>query len=877
VTVRKVTVELELKVTNWRSNAKAAGQDMKALRGEVAGMQKSNKAAMMDIERMAGFAGAALAGLAGWAVKAGMDFDKQMSEVQAITGESADGLQTLRKAALDAGQATMYSATQAAEAEANLAKAGLTTADILGGALDGSLALAAAGSLDLAEAADIAAKSMSQFGLKGKDVKHVADLLAGGANATATDVGQLGQALAQGGGAAHAAGMSFEDTVTVLGAMTKAAIVGSDAGTSLKTMLLRLSAPTKEAKGLMEQYGISLYDSNGQAVTAYTLAGQLEGSLKNLTAQRRNEILATIFGSDAQRAANALYEVGEQGLHEMNKQILAQADASKVAAVKTDNLAGDIERLKGSLETLFITSSEGSMGGIRFITQALDHLVNTVTDLPGPIKTAGIVLAGLTGLGLLGVVGWSKYRRALNDALEAMRNAGPNMAKVATGLDRVSKFAGKTALAFGALTVAGAAFSAFHEDLNANIDASTLGLQEWARQGKLAGESARLFGDNAEGLTNAIKTVGGSGFGNVINNIDNFAAHMMLTTGPVDDAKETVEAFDKSLADLVQKGEIQLAGQLVRRMAKETGGSLSEVTATLPGYTAALEIAAKGGGKTADEMKGLNKQLGEQEEKILTVTDAWKELHGTMMDADQTMLDARDAVDDIADTFKDGTKKVQGHSRALEENRLVLERAAEKAATAADAYFTLTGDQAGAKKIMDDFRVQAEKATGATGAAKKEVHGLAVELFKLPAHTTVGVTAKVTLDLRAISRARITARLNSLLLAQGGVINAYAGGGEDHSAQIARGGAMRIWNEPETGGEAYIPLANDRRARATSVLADVNNRFGNPLGGGGGGALSVNITFSGDGAVTRAVAENMRVDVRDKHNGSVQTYLGPRR
>jgi TP901 family phage tail tape measure protein len=123
-----------------------------------------------------------------------MTFDKSMSAVRAVSGATATDMGKLRQAALDAGEATVFSATESAQAEAELARAGISTADILGGAPRGSLDLAAAGQLGLADAATISAQAMNVFKLRGGDVSHIADVLAAGANKSAADVGQLGDA-----------------------------------------------------------------------------------------------------------------------------------------------------------------------------------------------------------------------------------------------------------------------------------------------------------------------------------------------------------------------------------------------------------------------------------------------------------------------------------------------------------------------------------------------------------------------------------------------------------------------------------------------------------------------------------------------------------
>jgi hypothetical protein len=112
-----------------------------------------------------------------------------------------------------------------------------------------ALALAASGQLDLAESATVAAQTMNTFGLAGKDVTHIADVLSASANKSAADVHGLGMSLRMGGLLAKQTGLSLEDTVGTLSAFADHALIGSDAGTSLKTMLQRLVPQSERGPG----------------------------------------------------------------------------------------------------------------------------------------------------------------------------------------------------------------------------------------------------------------------------------------------------------------------------------------------------------------------------------------------------------------------------------------------------------------------------------------------------------------------------------------------------------------------------------------------------------------------------------------------------
>src|SRR3954469_8527516 len=224
------------------SSLARAGAATKDFAGKL---DQSAKGGHLDkVADSAGVAGIALAGMAGYAIKAAADFDKAMSGVSAATHASAKDISALRQAALQAGKDTQYSATQAAQGITELSKAGVSTASILGGGLKGALALAAAGQLDVGEAAEIAASAMTQFKLSGDKVPHVADLLAAAAGKAQGSVHDMGYALNQSGLVASQFGLSIEDTTGALAEFANAGLTGSDAGTSFKSMLLAMGSPS---------------------------------------------------------------------------------------------------------------------------------------------------------------------------------------------------------------------------------------------------------------------------------------------------------------------------------------------------------------------------------------------------------------------------------------------------------------------------------------------------------------------------------------------------------------------------------------------------------------------------------------------------------
>ena len=148
-----------------------------------------------------------VAGL-GYAVKSAADFEQAMSAVQANSEAVGKEFSNLSDLALKAGAETKYSALEAAKGMDELVKAGLSTQQIMEGGLMGALTLAAAGELELADAAEVAATVLNSFKKDGLSMAQAADILAGAANKSATSVGELKFSLSMVSAVASGVGLS---------------------------------------------------------------------------------------------------------------------------------------------------------------------------------------------------------------------------------------------------------------------------------------------------------------------------------------------------------------------------------------------------------------------------------------------------------------------------------------------------------------------------------------------------------------------------------------------------------------------------------------------------------------------------------------------
>jgi TP901 family phage tail tape measure protein len=246
LTDRIVRISLLAQVANYKANMEAARvQTEKNARTSVDAKAKfeAQNRAMSEVGRGLVTFGALAAVGVGLAIKTFADFDAQMSQVKSLSHATGDEMNQLRTAALHVGQAIGISASEAADAEIELVKAGVSVKDQLGGGLVGTLNLAAAGQLNVADATQIAASAMTQFQLQGKDVPAIADALAAGADKALGSVQDLGNGLKFVGPVAHSMGVSLNETVGTLALFAQNGILGEQAGTGLRGVLLSLTSP----------------------------------------------------------------------------------------------------------------------------------------------------------------------------------------------------------------------------------------------------------------------------------------------------------------------------------------------------------------------------------------------------------------------------------------------------------------------------------------------------------------------------------------------------------------------------------------------------------------------------------------------------------
>lgn len=633
----------------------ATGAAGKATQGFV----EKNKAHMESVGKDAMIMGGAILAGIGLAVHAYSEFASRMAQVQSLSHAGAAEMDVMTKSALSMGTAFGLSANDVADAEIELVKAGVSVKEMMGGALPGALALAAAGQIDVGQATEIATIALTQFNLKGKDVPHVADLLAAGADKALGGVKELGDGLKQGGLVASQFGLTIDDTVGTLSAFANAGLLGSDAGTSMKTMFLALASPSKQAANTMAELGINAYDVHGKFIGVTELAGQLHDKLGPLADAQRNAALSTIFGTDAMRSASVLMKEGSDGIRKWIKDVNDQGFAAVQAAGKMNSLNGDFKKLQASFETGLIKMGSTADGALRPLVQGLTNMITGFSNLDPVAQTTIMTFAGITGGGLLlGGMLLTTIPKIYESvqAFKALEKASPLLTD---GIKGVGKAAMVAAGLIAALQVAQA--------IGKNFETAAKSTEEWSQSmlalNKYGAQASEVFGkdmfkssngrqfvQDLNGIGDALKQVSRTDW---VDNVNDFGNALLGIVGlhkdtQLDKTRESIKGIDSAMANFVNSGSSEIASTNFKKMAEEAGKQgikTEEIVKVMPQYMDSLRKLANDMKVHLDDQELMNWALGQTPQKMLDAQNSTEgqakaaEIAAKQTEAQQKALD----------------------------------------------------------------------------------------------------------------------------------------------------------------------------------------------------------------------------------------------
>ena len=371
--------------------------------GFTKGISSMTVAAGNLISDLVKTAGSKLAGLAQSSVSVGMNFDASMSQVAATMGTAVDQIQSLTDTAKEMGSTTKFTATQAADALNYLALAGYD-ANKAAEVLPSVLNLAAAGGMDLAYASDLVTDAMASLNIEAnkQNVDEFGNKLAMAASKANANVSQLGEAiLTVGGTAANLKGGTTELT-TALGLLANVGIKGAEGGTHLRNIILSLQSPTKDAREVMEQLGLEVYDTQGNMRQLDDILTDLNTSMSGMTQGGKDSVINQLFNKTDLAAVNGLLAAQGEQWETLATQIDNAGDAmGQMADTQLDNLQGAVTIMQSALEGLQLAIYDKMEPALKVLVQGATETISTLTSILSQDGPAAMLDAAVTIMGSL--------------------------------------------------------------------------------------------------------------------------------------------------------------------------------------------------------------------------------------------------------------------------------------------------------------------------------------------------------------------------------------------------------------------------------------------------------------------------------------------
>ncbi|WP_078392074.1 phage tail tape measure protein [Shouchella patagoniensis] len=757
-------------------------------------------------------------GLGTVALKAGVDFEKSMSKVQALSGGTAEEMEKLEGQAKSLGETTVFGASQAAEAQAFLAMAGWEVADIYD-AMPGLLNLAAAGQLELGRTADITSNIMQAFGLQAKESAHVSDVLAEAASNSNTNIEQLGEAMEYAGPTSNVFGWSVEQTTAAIMKFGDAGIQGGKAGQAWSTSLQRLSKPTAAMSDMMEELNIKFFDAEGVMKPLPDLVGEIEQATKGMTDEQEANVITTLFGNQAFKHWAILMEEGSEGLRDQTVALEESTGAAEeMADTMLDNAYGSIVELTSAAEGLAITFAEHMIPHFVTATEKLTDLVRWFGSLEKDTQKYILAAAGIAAvLGPAAIV--------LSTVLRSVSYLSAGLAKAVGAFGRYTtsaKVAQTSTAGFGnSAMVAGTQVAT----ANRGMGRFGRGLSGVGTAASIAGLGMLAFGDDSnQGLGMAMM----------------FAPEILRLGGRLLGAgKNAVSSggqllgFGKNAVDATKSvGGLTRGVGLFGRGAALLGGPVGIGAAAITGLLwAGKEVNDYYEDKVMPTFEGFGDIVMENGEKVSESTaeqlDAYKKLHDeATVELNKLAWGSEKITDDMASSLtgkfsemgtmiKDSlnenyTKSQEDLSKFLSQSEVITGEHQDEIKKRYDDYYTarITHADESEKKINDIISLAAEENRAITEAEQKEIN----RIKEVMMNQNVLAVTEGSLEQRAIMEQ---------LKADASIINAEQAADTVKKSVEAKDGAIKAANEQYDAVVQWAVEQRDEKGLLTKEEADM--------------------------------------------------------
>jgi len=316
-------------------------------------------------------------------LKFGMEFEKTMSRVGVLSQSTAEDQERLIDTAKRLGATTAFTAKEAADGMNFLALAGFKVNEIIR-AMPATLNLAAAGQLEIAQAADITAKIMKGLGISADDVGFSVDVLARAFTTANTDLVQLGEAMSYVGPIGRTAGKDLVELTAAIQVMSNAGVQASQAGTSLRQILTALSKGSTAAEKGLAKLGIETVGLDGALKPLADIIDDFNRSMAGMGKAEQTATLMQIFGKRAGPGMAAMLNEGSAAIRDYEKDLRnAGGTAQEIAEKQLNNVAGSLTRIRSVLGDIKLSFYDMQKGPLK---SYLDDLTITLQGVAFDIR-----------------------------------------------------------------------------------------------------------------------------------------------------------------------------------------------------------------------------------------------------------------------------------------------------------------------------------------------------------------------------------------------------------------------------------------------------------------------------------------------------------
>ena len=466
--------------TKMSNDLKESGQNLDDLGGKLEAVGGKLNSAGNTLIGLS----APIVAFAGYATKAGIDFEQGMAKVQAISGATGSELQALTEKAKEIGATTQWSASQASEGLQYLSMAGWDTQSMLAG-ITPIVNLATASTENLGLVSDIVSDSLTAFGLSAKETEAFCDVLASTVSNSNTNVAMLGETFQYAAPLAGALGFSMQDVATATGLMANAGIKASVSGTALRTLFANMGEKIELTGQAFDKTTISTKNQDGTMRSLNDIIVDLRKSFQQMTEAEKTSNAETISGKTGMAGLLAVMNATDEEFYSLRNNIVNSTGATqKMADVMGNTTQGKVNAFKSKLEALGIQLADNLLPHINAILDKGMALIDWFSNLDeGTQKT--IISVGLfataTG-GALKIIGGltsgvgsavktlGSFKKALGDSISSTDGATKGIGTLVTGVTKLGIGVPQVAVALGVLSAGVVAYNEYQDAMNKKVN-----------------------------------------------------------------------------------------------------------------------------------------------------------------------------------------------------------------------------------------------------------------------------------------------------------------------------------------------------------------------------------------------------------------------